>query len=423
MQRIVYLAILAFAIVVCAHGQAAPDLAALTPEAAVELAVANNKSLARDRIDLAAAQRALDRSWNGALPGISLSAGTARASATDTTTTYGSVGASLTLTPSILLNVERARISSDTENLSYAIAVRDLELSVRKSYYSLILARSNIRVLEQSVETARKTWEQTEAKRREGMATELDALSARVNLENLKPSLESALVAYDSALAQFKQLLGLDQAQAIALAGSLDEAASIAALDFSGLSGESPAVAQARKAVDTARSGLKAARINVYSPAVALSAQYQPTKSSAASDWTDAGRLSALVSFSLDNLLPWSSARETADKAADSLAKAQSALEEAVTSADIKVRSLQKATDQSLASLKALRLTVQLAERKYTLTEEAHRYGTKDLLALQDAEDSLLKSRVNLLKEAYNLLSNLLDLEYALGVPFGTLGR
>lgn len=423
MQRIAYLAILAFAIVVCAHAQPAPNLAALTPESAVELAVANNKSLARDRIDLAAAQRALDRSWNGALPGISLSAGTARANATDTATTYGSVEASLILSPSILLNVEQARISSDTETLSYSIAVRDLELSVRKSYYSLVLARSNIRVLEQSVETARKTWEQTEARRREGMSTELDALSAQVNLENLKPSLESALVSYDNALAQFKQLLGLDQAQAIALSGSLDEAASISALDFSGLSGESPAVAQARKALDTARSGFKAARINVYSPAVVLSAQYQPTKTSAASDWTDAGRLSALLSFSLDNLLPWSSARETADKAADALAKAQSTLEEAVTSADIRVRSLRKATDQSLASLKALRLTVQLAERKYTLTEEAHRYGTKDLLALQDAEDSLLEARVNLLKEAYNLLSNLLDLEYALGVPFGTLGR
>ena len=423
MQKIA-IAVLAAAIAVgAAHGQEKAEELLLSPEAAVELAVANNQSLSRSRIDLAAAERALGRSWNEVLPGIDLAAGASRANSTSTQTSYGSIGTSVTISGTVFTSVEKAEIAYEAEALAYRTAVRDLELDVRKSFYSLILAKENIAVLRQSIETAQKNYEQTEAKRKSGLATELDALSAQVDLENLKPNLESALVSYENNMAAFKQLLSVEQSKEVVLSGSLDEAAEISNINFSGLSGESPSVATRKKTVETAEVNLKAAKASIFSPALTLSAKYQPTRHSGSSEWTDAGSLSAVVSFSLDNLLPWSSARERADTAEDSLIKARSELDEAVTSADVNVKSLQREIAQSLITLKARRLTLTLAERTYRLTEEAYRYGTKDLISLQDAADSLQEARVNLLKEAYTLLSALLDLEYAVGAPFGTLGR
>ncbi len=423
MQRTALLILAAVLAVNQAGAQSKPDPAALSAEAAVELAVANNAGLARDRVDLAAAERSLGRAWNEVLPGLTLSAGTSQSNASETRSVYGSIGASVTIRGTVFTSVERARVAYEAETLAYDTAVRDLELKVRKSFYSLILAQENISVLRQGIATAQKNYEQAEAKRRSGLATELDALSAQVDLENLRPSLESALVEYENSLAEFKLLLGMAQTDAIALAGSLDEAAALSEIDFSGLSGESPAVVRLRKSVESARVGVKAAKAAVLSPALTLSGKYQPTRSSGSSGWADSGSLSAVVSFSLDNLLPWSEARETADKAEDSLAKAQSELDEAQTSAGISLRSLRREIEQSLSTLKARRLTLDLAERTYRLTEEAYRYGTKDLLSLQGAADSLQEARVNLLKEAYNLISSVLDLEYASGVPFGTLGR
>ncbi|HOX12169.1 MAG TPA: TolC family protein [Spirochaetia bacterium] len=430
MQRFAILILAAAVAVGAARAQAAQpwssaapeSAAALTPEAAVELALANNLALARSRVDLAAAERALSRAWNGAAPGITLSAGARRSSATEAVTLSGSAGVSVTLAPRTLHEVRKARASRDVQSLAYETAARSLELEVRKSFYSLILARENLAVLRQSLATAQKGYDQVEAKRRAGLASELDALSARVNLENLKPSLESALTAYESQEARFKQTLGLEQGAPISLVGSLAEASSVSALDFSGLSGEAPSVAALRASLESARVQEAAARSATRSPSLVLSGSYGP-QSVNSGPWTDNGSLSATLSFSLDNLMPWSSARETADKARDTTVKTESQLKEALTGAEISVRSLRRSIEQSLASLAARRLTVEMAERSWRLTEEAYNFGTKDILSLQKAGDNLQEARANLLKEAYNLVSALLDLEYALGLPFGTLGR
>ena len=42
---------------------------------------------------------------------------------------------------------------------------------------------------------------------------------------------------------------------------------------------------------------------------------------------------------------------------------------------------------------------------------------------MQDASDSLVEAKVSLKKEEYTLIAAVLELEYAVGVPFGTLGR
>lgn len=398
------------------------DFSALTPEAAVELALAENRSLARSRVDLTAAERTLNNAWNDVLPGVNLSAGASRSSATEATTLYGSLGASVTISPSVIAAVGQARAAYESQKLAFETASRSLELEVRKSFYSLVLARENITVLRQAIATAQANYEQAEAKRRVGLATELDVLSAQVNLENLRPNLGSALLARENSLAQFKILLGVDQVRELTLKGSLDEAAALTGLDLAGLSGKGPAVARLEASVETARAGLRAARTLVRSPSLTLSGSYRPTSSNSG-PWADNGSISAIVSLSLDNFLPWSSARENESKAGDSLAKTESELEEARISAAVQEKTLQRKIEQSFSVLKARRLTVALAERTYRLTEDAYKFGTKDLLNLQDAADSLQEARVKMLEEAYNLVSALLDLEYALGVPFGTLGR
>jgi outer membrane protein TolC len=85
--------------------------------------------------------------------------------------------------------------------------------------------------------------------------------------------------------------------------------------------------------------------------------------------------------------------------------------------------SLVKKIAQSRSALESMRLNETLAEKTYRLTEEAYRFGTKDILSLQSARDSLAQARLDVSKEAYTLRAAVLDLEYALGVPFGTLGR
>jgi outer membrane protein TolC len=45
----------------------------------------------------------------------------------------------------------------------------------------------------------------------------------------------------------------------------------------------------------------------------------------------------------------------------------------------------------------------------------------QDFFQVQSAEQSLRQARVQMLEQQFNYLNGLIDLEYSIGVPFGTL--
>jgi hypothetical protein len=55
------------------------------------------------------------------------------------------------------------------------------------------------------------------------------------------------------------------------------------------------------------------------------------------------------------------------------------------------------------------------------MTLNAYNYGSRDLLTLQNAADSLLKSKNELQSQVYNLICKIMDLEFTLGLPLGAL--
>ncbi len=390
----------------------------LTLEQAVKTALANNESLSRSRIDLKAAERAVDVSWSGIVPGLSLGAGSSKPNDGESAA-YGLAKASLTLSSGLLSAGKKARLAYETRLLAYETAERDLELSVRKAYYSLGLSRKNIGLIEQNIASAQKSYDQAEVKRKAGLAPELDALSALVTLEKLKPSLESAKLSYDKSLDSFRVLLGLGGDTSVDIVAVLE--AEIKTVDITGIVASTPTVAALEKQLADARMALSDARRSIYSPSLSLSASYQPTY--AMESWSDSGSLTASLSFSLDSLMPWSNARSTASTAEDTVTKLESQLAAAKDSASMEIRSLVKQIAQSRSALESKQLNETLAEKTYRLTEEAYRFGTKDILRLQSAQDSLAQARLDVSQEAYTLQAAILDLEYILGVPFGTLGR
>lgn len=390
---------------------------------AVATALEGNGSLVRSKIDMEAASRALSLAWNDFVPSLSLGASASGGSGRGSV--GGSASASLSLSAESLHARAAAELAYETAALAYETARRDVELSTRTSFYALLLKREKIRLAEQNAETARKSYEQAEARRKAGVAPELDALSALVKLEKLGPTLDSARMDYESALDSFRQLLGLEPGAAVTPAGSLDAPAgavlAAAAVDPATAGVASPSVRTLERSRAAAEASLAKARRAVYSPSLSLSASYKPTLSDAS--LSGSGSLSASVSLGLDDLLPWSDARLAVSSAEDALAKLDSQLAEAGTKAIAGAAALQRSIAQAARSLETGRLSESLAERTYALTEEAYRFGTKDLLTLQNAQDSLAEARLAVSEESYALIIAILNLEYALGEPFGSLGR
>ena len=63
---------------------------------------------------------------------------------------------------------------------------------------------------------------------------------------------------------------------------------------------------------------------------------------------------------------------------------------------------------------------MELAQKSYDLALEAYERGARDFLSLQNASDTLFEAQVSLLSAAYQLGVQILQLENAAGVPFGT---
>lgn len=407
-----------------AAGLSAEAAETLDADAAVQLALKNNLSLQRTKLAADAAKRASDRSWNSLIP-------TATASTTRTLpneaavgdpewTTRNALSLSLSLSPSIVSEMKQAKLEYESGLIDYDQARRSLELATRKAFAQLLLYEANIDIAERKIETARSRYEQTAAKAKVGQASQLDALSAQVDWETLKPSLSAAETAYADALDEFRTLLGLPADRDLALAGTLE-----AGIDSSALAaervGESAEVAALRKSVEVAAAGKKTVRDSALLPSLTLSYTEAPTYS--AETWSDAGSFSVSLGLKLDGFLPWSSTREAMDQYDDTVATLNSRIAEAELTSDATIRQLRRSVEKSFGSLEALSLNVRLAEQSYAMYEEAYRKGTSDLQSLKSAGDTLEEARLSVLKERYTLAVALLDLENELNVPFGSIGK
>ncbi len=400
----------------------------LTVEKSVEYAVQNNVSIQQGKITLEASRRDKNHSWNSISPSLSASAGLTRPNKTDSYdwSAYVQGSVSISFSPNLFTSIKSARIAYEQGEINYNQAVRKIELSVRETFYGLLYEKDNIELQKRNLETAKSQWENNKAKYNQGRMSELDVLSAEVSYQNLIPKLESAIVTYKNDLAAFKQLLGLDLESEITLSGSLDDAVTSKEITLEGTEINSPDLALAEKKVEAAKSSLLSARFSAYSPTISAGWNYQPSltsKDGVRTDPKDSGSLRLTATIPLDGILPWSSSNDKVDAAKDSVKSQELALQDAKTSLEVDIESSLRQIRQSQSAIKSKESSVELAKKTYEMTLQAYNRGTKDLLSLQDANDSMLSAEVSLKSEQLTLIKSVLELENLIGVEFNSLGK
>lgn len=414
-----------------------------TLDEAVDAAVRNNLSLQRTAWDLAAKERQNEKAWNVFLPSASASTSLSRSNATTNTVTGADIGStstlaaqarfSLTLTGNVLASLEAVSLNYRSGQVTYELAKRSLEKSVRLAYNSLLLEKQNLKLTLDSIDRAQKNLAKVQANYKAGLVPDLDVLTAQVALETLKPQYQQLESNHLNNLGQFKYLLGIPLGDEVALSGDLSstvEKQLNLEVDFTRVS---PDVQRAQLALDAQELSKKAQDLNSWFPTVSLAWTSAPAMADLfdensygpsgrpARNWQDGGSLSLSLSYSFDSLLPWSGAKETLLQGEDAVAKARSQVQEAKVAAELARQNAVRTIKQAAQSLATLELNVQLAQKTYELNQDAYNKGSKDLLALQSSEGDLDNARYKVLAQRYTLLSAILNLEYELNVPFGTL--
>ncbi len=403
----------------------------LTEDEAVSKALKLNISLLRATNTLLAKKRTSDRSINALLPSLTVSSGIMHSNEAsyDATnwTRFASVKTSLNISPGVIHEIEATKLAYDVQKISYEQAKREIELSVRKYYKSLLVTQENIKLLAQNVQTAQKNYDTVVAKQLAGLASETETLSALVSLENSKSKLTTAKTNYADQLETLKQLIGINQNTTISLEGSFSSPDKDTLLNnvasFTKEAGVSLEEQRLRSQLLVAEANRKATINNSILPSFSVSWTYQPTYSSTTKDWIDQGSVSVALSWSVDSLLPFSSAGENRDSSEDTIRDLQYQLEDARNTANLNRASYIRQIEQYLMLLESYKANERLASRSVDLTQTAYTNGLADLISLQNAVDNLTEVRYSILENIYNLSVVILNLEYSLGLPFGSLGR
>ncbi len=395
----------------------------LTADSAVESALEHNISIERSALSLQGLERARNHSWNSMLPLVSAGADLNMPNERDAYdfSVSGTVSAGITFSPGLISTINTASVAYEAGQLSYRDACRAVELAVRESFYALLYEQAYIEQQERMLETARQQYEQNLRQYNAGRISELDVLTAQVEYERLKPELENARITFMNDMDAFKVLIGFGAEEEIILDGSLDSLLSVPEISLAGIEIAPPSVETLEKSLESAQASLTASRLSAYAPDLSVSWNYNPGAANTDfSQWNDGGYLSVSLSLPIDSWLPWSKAADTVADAKDAVTDAALALEDERQQTANEIVSYLRQIEQSRSSIVSCQANVELAQKSYDLALEAYERGARDFLSLKNASDTLFEAQVSLLSAAYQLGVQILQLENAAGVPFGT---
>ena len=128
------------------------------------------------------------------------------------------------------------------------------------------------------------------------------------------------------------------------------------------------------------------------------------------------GMLMFALSLPVDSWLPFSKTQMDILKYNYDMKKLNVSIKQMKQMAEVEIESIILKLKKSISSLESLKLNVKLAEKAFKMADDAYKVGSKELLDVEDAQSKLNSAKFNLMKEEYNYITGLLDLEYSLEV-------
>lgn len=397
----------------------------LTVEDACAIAMKENVSIKRSQIQLNQKERNSKYSWNSVSPSVSANASVSKPlpgeTGSDKSTVSAGISLRSTFTSNLYSSIQSSRLVLEQQQISYEDACRTVELNVRQVFYYLLYQSENISIQEKALETAKQQYDSNLARYNRGLLSRLDVLNAQVSYQNAKLNVDSLKTDYDSSVKSFLNVLGLPSTTSLKLSGSFDSVLGLRKISLEGKEINSPGIKSLENQIQSAENSVLASRFSAYGPSLTATYSYNGSSTDGGENWNNGGSLSIAASIPLDGVMPWSSSHQNVESAKDNLADLKLQLKSEEENLQIEIEKILGKISQIQNGIELRKSSINLAQSSYKMTLESYNHGTRDLLALQTAHDNLLQSKVSLLQEAYNLISQILQLEYICGFDFGSL--
>ncbi|HSJ08877.1 MAG TPA: TolC family protein [Longimicrobiales bacterium] len=307
----------------------------------------------------------------------------------------------------------------------------DVLLQVREAYYTALLATESEQIVETSVALAEQHLARVQLLLENGQASELDALRAEVELENLRPQLVQARNGHALALLNLKRLVNVPMDAPLRLTTPLvvsDGAQEIARAALPTLAqaesqlARRAAVRAAEQQVEIRREQVDIAKAALL-PSVALTANLSRQAFPGGfipKDWQDDWNVGFAVQWPL-----FQGFRRGAE-----IDAAQAQVRQAELQVDQLRESVRLQYEQSLGELERARAQIEAAsrtasqaQRVYELTELRYNEGLATQLDVSQARLQLQQARTNFANALHDFYLARARAERALGVDSTGAGR
>ncbi|MDR1096145.1 MAG: TolC family protein, partial [Spirochaetaceae bacterium] len=416
----------------------------------------SNLSLESARISLDTKKRKNDLKWNQFIPAVSANGSLVRDNEASTASgitpipvapyvmpysvelpqwhVAGNLSASITIVTALFEGLRNFQLDYEAGVLSYGKAKAQMERDLRKLYNNILLAEENLRLQREKYTVAERTETQAQANYRAGLAPELQYLQAQVAKENLKPQIDEAENNVRLVKANLAFVIGLPYDTEIELVPLGDEFNPVpleVAQLIADASRNKPDILELRQTLLVVQSGRKAQALQAWTPYLNLGWNMQrafigdPWEDSwGDSDlWQKSGSFTVTLGMTFNGLVPWFKEGQAIKDMDNQIAGLNVNLAQMVRGTEIEVYQTCLTLEKTKASVEAMRQNVDLAERSYRSTETAYRNGLQTLLEVQNAANQQQEARLGVMSQMITYMNGLVDLEYALGVPFGSLSK
>jgi multidrug efflux system outer membrane protein len=320
--------------------------------------------------------------------------------------------------------MKNIRLAHQNNLLKYDDACNQLSIQITKKFYTLIAERNSLDYLEEIFNLAQRQYERNQVSFRNGLIRELNLMQSRLAVENARYNLSAAGTTHANNLGEFLVMLGKAQDEEVSLSGEINVVkieADAEDLIRRHLPGR-PDIVRGRQEIERLEYAERQAVLQGRAPSLSLSVDWNaPSGRTFDPAFTDNISGTARLSIPIDSWIPGTSRSQSIRRANDSVEKAKLDLTAAEDAAKNQIRSLAALLHNSWDSITIARLSLEVAERSYELTEQGFRNGTVESLALEDARNNMANVRQRLLQSELSYFNMTLDLSAALNIDWKNL--
>lgn len=322
--------------------------------------------------------------------------------------------------------LKAARIYRQMSDMNLDATMDNVVAGVKTSFYGILYAREMESIAGESLEMARRHFEDVQVLHDNGRATDYDLLRAQVQVSNLAPDVVDAANQVTIAILELKNILGIDPNAAFTITGSLaapDTTLFTAAKSGYALENRSD-LQSAQLAIDLRDKAVKIARGD-FLPTISASTtfmfngnmdilKYDPL------DWTRSWFAGVSVSIPIfSGLQTYSRYNQAKVDYRQAEVDYRRTRDSVIIEVEAAILNLRQAVDQ----IESRRLTVTEAEQAVDIAESMYANGASTQLEVLDAQLALAVARNNYAGALFDGKVAEINLEKSLGVSESNGGR